>query len=73
MNELIERSGGLVSFVVLVAMCLNIALSALSSILEKVKGLTESKLDDKAAEIVMTIINILQKLIDFASANRQHK
>ena len=73
MNEIIEKSGGMLPFVVLVAVCLNLALSALSAILDKIKGLTESKLDDKAAEIIGSIIGLLQKLIDFASANRPHK
>lgn len=72
MNELIEKAGGLGPSIVLVAVCLNAGLSALSIILDKIKDLTPSEADNKAAAIVKSAVAGLQKIIDFFSANVKH-
>ncbi len=71
-QELIDKAGGIGASVVLVAVCLNAGLSALSIILDKIKDLTPSDADNKAAEFVKGVISAVQKVIDFLSANVKH-
>lgn len=72
-NEIIEKVGGIGPSVILIAFCLNAGLSALSLILDKIKDLTTSEVDNKAAEIIKAIVVGLQKITDFLSANISHK
>lgn len=52
---------------------LNLGLSGISKALEKVKDKTKTDLDNRAYATLYKIVSKLQKLIDFASANIQHK
>jgi hypothetical protein len=72
LNEMVEKAGGIGPSVVLVAVCLNAGLSALSLILDKIKDLTPSDADNKAAEFVKGLVSGVQKVIDFLSANVKH-
>mgnify|MGYP001560160441 CR=1 FL=1 len=73
LNELVEKAGGIGAAVVLVAVCLNAGLSALSLILDKIKDLTPTDADNKAAVVVKSAIGILQKLVDIIGGNVAHK
>ena len=73
MNELIDKAGGLSAAVLLIAVCFNAILSALSIILGKIKDLTATDADNKAYEFIGGLISGLQKIVDFLGANISHK
>lgn len=50
----------------------NLLLMGLHSALEKIKGLTKSKLDDDAYVLVHKVLTVLQKIIDLIAGNRAH-
>lgn len=72
MNAFLETNGGLVGSVIVVAMFLNFFLSGLSKALEVIKDKTENKVDDKIHLYVNKAAQVLQKIVDWASANRSH-
>lgn len=72
MNAFLETNGGLVGSVIVVAMFLNFFLSGLSKGLEVIKDKTENKVDDKIYFYVNKAAQVLQKIVDWASANRSH-
>lgn len=72
MNEIIEKIGGIGPAVIMVAICLNVLLTALSSVLDKIKDLTPSETDNKIANVVKSILGVLQNIIDIISANKKH-
>lgn len=72
-NEMVEKAGGIGPAIVLVSVCLNAGLSFVSVVLDKIKDLTPSDADNKAAVVVKSAIGMIQKLIDFLSANVAHK
>ncbi len=72
MNAFLETNGGLVGSVIVVAMFLNFFLSGLSKALEVIKDKTENKVDDKIYLYVNKAAQIIQKIVDWASANRSH-
>lgn len=47
-------------------------LSGASYTLEKIKDLTETQTDNKIAAVVSKVVALLQKVVDFLSANRAH-
>lgn len=63
----------LVGKILLVVVCANIALMAVFEILGKVKDLTLSDTDNKIHAFLGKLLKALQSLIDWVSANRQHK
>lgn len=65
--------GGLIATVMLIAICLNVLLSAVSKILDLIKDKTSTDLDNKASGIVQKVVVILTKAIDFIGMNRPHK
>lgn len=65
--------GELVAKILLVVIGVNIGLSALQAALEKVKDHTGTEIDNKAHAILSTVLGYVQKIVDFISANRQHK
>lgn len=73
LNELIEKVGGLGPAVVLILVCLNTLLSALSLILDKIKDFTPTDTDNKAADALHGVLTAIQKILDFLSANVKHK
>ena len=54
------------------ALALNLVLSGLSKALEVIKDKTESKFDDEIYAKLAKVTAILQKVIDWGSANRSH-
>lgn len=72
MSELIQQNGGLLGFVVMVAMALNLLLSGVSKFLDFIKDKTKTEADNKVAAIIHKIAAVLQKIIDWSSANRPH-
>lgn len=72
-DSLMGFDGGMVGMVVMVAVCLNMALSAASKILDLIKDKTASSVDNKIADILHKVLSVLQKLIDFIGMNRAHK
>ncbi len=72
MNAFLETNGGLVGSVIVVAMFFNFFLSGLSKALEVIKDKTENKVDDKIYLYVNKAAQIIQKIVDWASANRSH-
>ena len=73
MSEFLEQSGGLVATVVMVMVALNVFLMGIYKTLEVIKDKTAGNGDNKAYEAIGKIIAVLQKIIDFVSANRKHK
>lgn len=53
----------------LVVVCVNTLLTALKKVIDKVKDLTPTDLDNKAAVIVGKILAVTSKILEFASAN----
>ncbi len=60
---------GLIFVVALVMIGLNIAMMSLSKFLGWLKDKTESKLDDKAYEVVTRVLRASQVALSYASAN----
>lgn len=73
MQEFMAQNGGVVGTVVMVAVLLNFILSGLSKAIEVIKDKTTTQADNKAFEIINKIAAVLQKVIDWTSANRSHK
>jgi hypothetical protein len=67
-----DFQSGFLGTVIMSAMALNFVLSGLSKALEVVKDKTENKTDDKIYLYVNKAALIVQKVVDWASANRQH-
>lgn len=59
--------------VILIVVAVNILLSASGKVLDMIKDKTSSDVDNKAAEIVSKVTGFLGKVVDFISANREHK
>jgi len=72
LNEIVEKAGGVGPAILIVAICLNTGLSALSVVLEKIKDLTPTDVDNKLALFVHKILDILKSLTDILSANVKH-
>lgn len=66
------QNGGFVGTVVVVAMVFNFVLSGISKAMEAIKDKTESKIDDRIWAFTNKAAQIVQKIVDWASANRQH-
>lgn len=67
MKDFITNNGGIIATLGLMVMCLNIGLTALKTILEKVAaGSSELSLVTKAC-------NVLSMIIDWLTANKEHK
>lgn len=64
---------GAVGNIVAIVIAVNIALSGIGKALDSVKHLTKSDVDDKAAGLLLSVTGFLGKLVDWFSANREHK
>lgn len=53
--------------------CVNIALSAAKQVLEVIKDKTATDGDNKAYDLVSKISGYVSKIIDWVTANTQHK
>lgn len=73
MGEFLQTNGGIIGTVVLVATIFNMVLSGVGKALDLVKDKTATQADNKVAEWILKIATILQKVIDWTSANRAHK
>lgn len=62
-----------ISLIVMVVVCLNIAITAIHAILMKIKDVTESAWDNKAAEFLAKILGWMGKIMDILGANKEHK
>jgi hypothetical protein len=58
---------------VLIFLMLSVGLSALGKMLDLIKDKTSSAKDNKAAELLNKLAGWMQKIVDWLSANRQHK
>lgn len=73
MKEFILNNGGLMATVALVVVCLNILLTSVKVVLEKVKDLTPTDVDNKAYDALSKVMGVLSLIVDWASANKEHK
>lgn len=73
--ELVEQflKPELIAKVVMVLVIVNVVLSAVSMVLEKIKDLTKSDVDNKIFAVISKIAEYGQKLVDLISANKNHK
>lgn len=58
--------------VIPVLIAFNLLMTGIHGALDKIKGLTASDGDDKADNIVVTMISWVQKVIDILTANKEH-
>ena len=72
MQGFIESQGGLLATILLTAMCLNILLTALKTIVEKISGAIPSETESKILSALQKTCDILATIIDWTSANRAH-
>jgi len=72
MKEFVSQNGGLLGVVVMLALALNFLLSGISKMLEVIQDKTASTLDNRAVVFLNKVAGILQKVIDWGSANRPH-
>ena len=56
-----------------IVLIVNAVLSGLAATLEKVAVMTDTKADDKAAELLGKVVKALAFIVDLVSANRKHK
>lgn len=68
-----EKFAGLITVVIAVMVGFNMMLMGLHKILGAVKDKTQSKVDDKAFEVLGKVTGVAQKAIDFISANSKHE
>lgn len=73
MKEFIDTNGGIIATIVVVALAFNAFLSGVSLALEKIKDKTATDKDNKAYEFIGKILNITKWVVDFLSANNEHK
>lgn len=63
----------LLAKILMVLVIVNVSLSALSMVLEKIKDMTSSNVDNVIYKYVSFVAGGLGKLVDFLSANKKHK
>jgi divalent metal cation (Fe/Co/Zn/Cd) transporter len=73
--ELIEQflKPELIARIVAILVIVNVVFSAISMVLEKVKDLTDSQVDNKIYAVISKIAEYGQKLVDMISGNKKHK
>lgn len=69
MNELLDKW----PLILAVVISVNLALSGAYAALGKIKDLTETNVDNKIWEFLGKIVDVLQKIIEFASGNPKNK
>lgn len=72
MKEFISQNGGLVGFIVMCAIALNVLLSGISKALEVIMDKTKTETDNKIHAGLTKVLAILQKIVDWGSGNRPH-
>lgn len=72
MSDFIAVHGGTVSSIVLALFIINVCLSAFKVILEKLEPSPEQLAASKSYVMVSKVIAIVQNVIDWLSANKQH-
>lgn len=73
MKDFIDAQGGLILTLVFAVTAVNLLLSGVSSFLDFVKDKTPTEIDNKIAVWVHKAVDVSKAIIDFLSANRQHK
>lgn len=73
MKQFIDSVGGPVPAAILGMVCVNVGLSAVVTICDKIKAYTKSQVDDRIADVGGKVVGAIQKLIDFVQGNIQHK
>jgi len=58
--------------ILLAVWCANVALTAVSTILDKIKDKTATDVDNKASDFLHTWLPRLQSVIDWLTGNRAH-
>jgi hypothetical protein len=71
-SNFLSSHGGVIASIVSVLMIVNAVLSALSAGLDKLKDVIPSDTDNKILAIVNKVAAVVQKVLDFLSANRAH-
>lgn len=73
MMEFITENGGMIVFIVMVVMMLNFILTGIKKALELIKDKTSSSADNVIYNILDKIVYVLDKIIEFLSANSTKK
>jgi hypothetical protein len=73
MENFIANNTDVIAAVAAGVIAVNMILSGVQKLLEIVKDKTATNVDNKAAAFLASATGMLQKLIDWASANRPHK
>ncbi len=72
MKEFINSNGGMVGAIVLVLVCVNIALTAIKSVLEKLMPTPEKQASSSFYKGVCSVMTILTQAIDWLTGNKAH-
>ncbi len=73
MKDMIASNGGIVGVVVLLSMALNVMLSALKSVLQMFIKDPAAQAADEKIKFIDKVLALLAKVVDFLSANVEHK
>lgn len=69
MNELLDKW----PLILAVVISVNLALSGVYAALGKIKDITQTSLDNKVYDFLGKVVDVLQKIIEFASGNPKNK
>lgn len=72
MSDFIAVHGGMVASILLAVVCINVALTAIKTILEKIEPTPEQLAASKFYQVVCKVVGVLTKVIDWLSANKEH-
>lgn len=71
--EILQKLLNSAELLIPILIAFNLLMAGLHGALEKIKHLTESKLDDDADSVVVKIIAFVQGIIDLFVGNKEHK
>lgn len=71
LSQFIAQNGGLVATILIVVVALNLLLSGISKALEVFKDKTATNIDNKIFDALAKVLSVLQKIVDWGSANRK--
>jgi len=69
----LSTDSAMLQVVITLVICLNVLLAAVKTVLEKVKDMTKTDADNKAYAVVAKVAAMLSKVVDWVSANIEHK
>lgn len=73
MQEWMNQNGGMMAVVAAVVVCLNIFLSAISVILDRLEKIIPGDEDKKINVYIKSFLSVLAKVIDWVGMNKEHK